>query len=563
MSVPNPSTALARVVVDELVRHGVSRVFLSPGSRSAALAFAAAGHPAVELAVVVDERSAAFHALGAARATGVPAAVVTTSGTAVANVFPAVVEADTGRVPLIVLTADRPPELRHAGANQTIDQLRIFGAATRWFVEVGVPEDRQGAASYWRSTVSRAVAEAVGRGGPPGPVHLNLAFREPTVPAADDGRDAAAPFTADLGGRDDGGPWTAFSRPPVPAPTREDLGGKVVVWAGSGCSPAVAAERWVVVAEPASGARAPGAVRTGHHLLGHPGFVEAYGPETVVTVGRPGLSRRAALALGRADRHIAVAPDGWPDPTRAAIEMRAALPLPVGIDEDWAAAWREADSLVGEALDGALDALDTPTEPRTARDTARAVPADGVLVAASSMPIRDLDSFMPAAGTTVIANRGASGIDGFVSTALGVAAARPGPVVALAGDLSLLHDANGFLVDRRPDCVFVVVNNDGGGIFSLLPPAAFPGQFERLFLTPHGRSLERLAAFHDLSYRRISRAGELGDAVAAGVAEGGIWLVEVPSDHEENVAVHGRLDAVARAAVDRFLSRGPRASPPA
>lgn len=553
LSAPNPSTALARVVIDELARGGVSHVVLAPGSRSAALALAAVEHPEIELAVVIDERSAGFHALGIGRVTGSPAAVVTTSGTAAANLFPAIVEADTGCVPLIVVTADRPPELRHVGANQTIDQVKLFGSYPRWFGEITVPEDRPGVVRFWRSTVSRAIAEALGAGGAGGPVHLDIGFREPVVPVSDDGRQAADPFTSDLGGRPDGAPWTALlTAGPHALADPEELGERVVLWAGSEVDGAVVDRSWVVVAEPV--ARKKGTVTTAHHLLAHDGFADRFGPDTVVTLGRPGLSRPASLALARAPRRIAVDPFAWSDPHRDVSELRRFLPVPAGGDARWKTAWMEADAAVRSALDAALDAVDGPSEPRAARDVVRAIPRGGVLVVGSSMPVRDLDAYMPPAEVTVISNRGASGIDGFVSTALGVAATAGRPVVALCGDLSLLHDANGFLVDPRPSCVFVVVNNDGGGIFSFLPPAAFPESFERVFGTPHGRSLERLAALYDLSYQRVSHPSTLGDLVASGLEAGGVWLLEIRTDRTANVAAHRVLDAVAAATLDAFLT---------
>jgi 2-succinyl-5-enolpyruvyl-6-hydroxy-3-cyclohexene-1-carboxylate synthase len=564
---PNPSTALAVVVMDELVRNGVRHLALAPGSRSAALALAAADRPDLSVWVEIDERSAAFLAVGIARGSGAPAAVVTTSGTAAANLLPAMVEADLGGVPLVVLTADRPPELRHAGANQTIDQVGLYGGAVRWACDLGVPEDRPGAGAYWRSSVCRAVAEARGRGGPPGPVHLNLAFREPVVPATDDGRTVGAAFTGPLGGRPGGAPWTRVVRSPLPEVALDRRWLEVergIVVAGDARLPPeerrkvdrlAAALGWPLVAEPAAGWRPPQTVTMAHHLLGHPGFRARHRPDAALVVGRAGLSRNLAAALAGVPRVVAD-PWGWPDPERDAEAVLTGFPSfdPGEVpkrESGWRRAWLEAEAAVRKVVDAALDESDLPSEPRTARDAARAVPDGGLLVAASSMPVRDLDWFMPARDVEVVCNRGASGIDGFVSTALGVAAhAGPGRVAALAGDLSLLHDAGGFLVRPQPDCVFVVVNNDGGGIFSFLPQAGFPEHFERVFGTPHGRSFERLAAFHDLTYRPIERADELTPAVQEGLLAGGLHLLEVRTERAENVAVHRRIAAAVGAALD-------------
>ncbi len=597
MRAANPSHALALVVVDELARGGTTDAVLAPGSRSTALAMALHDDERIRLHVEIDERSAAFLAVGLARGSGRPAVVVTTSGSAVANLHPGVVEADTGRVPLVVLSADRPPELRHTGANQTIDQLKLFGDAVRHFVEVGVPTDRDGEVAYWRSTVCRLLAEARGLSGPPGPVHANLAFREPTVPLADDGRAPAAFFAGDLDGRPGGAPWSAVRRPArrLDPTALDDLAARVgsverglVVVGQTGADPDPVlrlAETlgWPVVAEPPSNARrGPAAVDCAHHLLAHPGFATAHVPDLVLRVGRTGISPAVARRLGPDVPQLLLDPDGsWDDPDRAVAEIlvvdvadtctRLADALagsgppdgdnrsggPGGADDDrtgWRASWRHAEQAARAAIDGLLDSRDEPTEPRTARDVAASVPAGGTLVAASSMPIRDLDRYAaPRGGLRVVANRGASGIDGFVSTALGVALAGDGTTVALAGDLSLLHDANGLLLSPdadRLDVTFVVVDNDGGGIFHFLPQARFTDSFERVFGTPHGRDLERFAAFHELGYRYVEAPGELPGAVASAIGAGGLQLVHVRTDRHANVEVQRGLTAAVAAALD-------------
>ncbi len=560
---PNPSVALAEVVVDELVRGGVTRFALAPGSRSAALARAAEGHPGAEVVVLIDERSAAYFAMGAARVSGVPAAVITTSGTAAANLFPGVVEADASGVPFILLTADRPPEMRNTGANQTIDQLKLFGDKVRWFWEAGPAEDHPETNSYWRSSAARGVAEAQGWGGRPGPVHLNLNFKEPTVPASDDGRSRAQPFAAGTAGRPGGKPWLQARRPAGTdvsflSEVEKARRGVVVVGEGAGGSEVYAAlaERlgWPLIAEGLSGARRPPAISTFHHLL--EGSPPALRPDLVLCFGKTGLSRNLSNLLSNPSipQIVCGAPGGWADPERSVSSMVAASPPDVAqamVDrlerrrgETWLERWQEADRACRLVIDRLLDSRDTPSEPRTARDLA-GLTVDA-LVVGSSMPIREVDTFASLTPATVIGNRGASGIDGLVSTALGVAWESPGRVACLIGDLALLHDANGFLVDERPSCVFVVANNDGGGIFSFLPQSRFP-HFEKLFGTPHGRDFEKLAAFHELGYRKLERASNLASAVDNGMEEGGIWLVEVRTDREETRRLHQRVtDEAAR-----------------
>ncbi|MEX1178733.1 MAG: 2-succinyl-5-enolpyruvyl-6-hydroxy-3-cyclohexene-1-carboxylic-acid synthase [Nitriliruptor sp.] len=590
MRAQNPSHALALVLVDELARCGVTDAVLAPGSRSAALAMALHDDPRVRLHVEVDERSAGFLAVGLGRGSGRPAAVVVTSGSAVANLHPAVIEADTGGVPVLLLTADRPPELRGTGANQTIDQLHLFGRSVRWFHEVGVAEDRPGSVAHWRSVTARAVATAVGLAGPPGPVHLNLPFREPTVPASDDGRVRAEPFTSPLEGRGDRRPWVEVARAPRRANDDElaALAGRmlsterglIVVGATAvgvedvaGPIHALArAAGYPVIAEPASNARIPGALAHAHHLLGHPGFTGAHRPDLVVRVGRTGVSRHLSAVLGPGIPQVLVDPDGaWHDPDRAIAELvladvgatcaTLAAQLAVRASSEWADRWADADAAARQAIDAVLDGDDLPTEPRVVRDLAAALPDGTTLVVGSSMPIRDLDQVLvPREGLRIVANRGASGIDGVVSTALGVAIADAtsegpdrGPTVALVGDLTFLHDANGLLLSpglERLDCTFVVLDNDGGGIFSFLPQAAYPGSFERVFGTAHGRDLAHLAAFHGLGYHQLEAAGDLRGLLATTRRRGGLHLVHVRTDRAANRQLHERITRTVHDTLD-------------
>lgn len=568
------TTSCARALVDEWARAGLTDACLAPGSRSAPLALALAGDGRIRVHVHLDERSASFFALGLAKASGRPVPVLCTSGTAAANFHPAVLEARHARVPLLVCTADRPPELRDTGAPQTVEQVGLFGRAVRWAAEVEAPADRPGAGAAWRSLAARAVAEALGP--PAGPVHLNLPFREPLVPTG-------APLV-DSPGRAGGRPWSVARtgrREPddatverVAAAVRAAPLGLLVAGWGTAVSPSTAARfaatsGWPVLADPISGLRSgPHAVSTYDALLRVPGFAATHRPELVVRVGAALTSKATTRWLGPEVPQLVVDPDGVAlDPQRAAAErlvvddeaLLAAVADRLGRGSDrgagWLGDWMAAESAARDALDGVLDARDAPFEGRVARDVAGALPDGSTLVVASSMPVRDLESFaLPREGLRVLANRGANGIDGFVSTVLGVAvAARPAsgsaPVVALLGDLCLLHDAGGLLGSpgRGIDAVLVVLDNDGGGIFSFLPQADLPEHFERLFATPHGIDLLALAGAYGVSGVRVERAAQVVPAVEAAIEAGGVRLVVVPTDRRDNVARHREVwDAVAR-----------------
>lgn len=566
----NPSTALARTLIDEFVRCGLTDASLAPGSRSAPLALALAEERRLSLRVRLDERSASFLALGIAKVTGRPAAVTCTSGTAAANLHPAVIEAHQSRVPLLVLTADRPPELRDTGANQTIDQVKLYGSAVRWFCEVGVPEARPGAVATWRSVAARAWAEAAGLlGGPPGPVHLNLAFREPLIPSDE------PPFTEPLEGRPRRLPWTRVEPPTGEASPAEvkRLGEEVastergVLIVGDGVrapGPLVdlaATAGWPLIAEPSSGARrGTNAISTAALLLRVEAFRTPHTPDLAVVVGKPGLSRSLLGFLAQRLPQLRIDPwGGWMDPVRSTGRLLVADPgrvaaavtsrLSPRFTSRWLASWQEAERTARTALDALLDEGDEPSEPRTARDLAAMVPDGSLLLAGSSMPVRDLDLVMrPRAGLRIMANRGASGIDGLVSTAVGAALTHPGPRFALLGDLSLLHDQNGLLIGGdQVDLVLVVINNDGGGIFSLLPQARLPAHFERVFATPQGVDLAAVAAAAGCGHRLVRGASDLRPAIEAASRRGGLQLVEVRTERAANAALHERMTAVVAA----------------
>lgn len=543
----NPATALATVLVDELYRGGVTEAVLAPGSWSTPLAIALAEHGDIRLHVRIDERSAGFVALGLAKRSGVPVPVVCTSGTAVANLHPAVAEADQARVPLLVLSADRPFELADTGSSQTIDQVKIFGDAVRLFVEMGMPEARAGSNAYWRSVTSRALAATVG--ATPGPVQVNLRFRKPLVPTADQ-----PPWPESLAGRSAGEPWTRVLRPGATPVAVSAAGRGLMVVADGAVNPAAAlafarAAGWPVYAEPTSGARyGEDVIVHAGVLLSLPEFCRSYQPEQVITVGKPTLAP-AVLGLAAGADHTVVDPGfRWADPGRSAqtvIPDLAPEPLSVSPDLGWSADWRKADAAVADVL-ADVWAIDD-SELTVARTVMAAAPLDGLVFVGASMPIRDVDATMPLRDdVTVLTNRGAAGIDGVVSSAIGAALAHQraggGPAVALVGDLSMLHDQNALVMgewEPRPDLAIVVVNNDGGAIFTLLPQARLaPALFERVMATPHGVDLAAVAAATGTPYQLVASAAELRRVVSVGQ---GIRLIEVRTDRNRVAIDRDRL----------------------
>lgn len=558
----NPSTALSAVLVDELVRGGVRHVVLCPGSRSAPLAYAlfdadAAGR--LTLHVRIDERSAGFVAVGLAKATG-PVAVVTTSGTAVANLHPAVLEASHGGVPLVVITADRPPELRGTGANQTTQQVGFFGPATRWVHDLGTPDTRPGQVAGWRSTVSRALAAATGvRGTPPGPVHLNVPLREPLVPDDD------PTFVDPLDGRGGGQPWVQVARgkPSAPSPV---LGERTLVLVGDlpdrgtdwGALAADLAEAngWPLVAEPSSGGAQARALPSGSLLLTCADWIEQHRPEQVLVVGRVTLGRAAAVLLRDVRTSVELVSDDltWPDPAHrvSRVHPLAALLDPVAqgsLDPTWQPAWHRAGVRIQAAVGALLDGQ-WPSGPAVAATVSAALPSGATLFAGSSNAVRDLD-LVSVGGPRVVANRGLAGIDGCVSTAAGLALGGGGPTYALVGDLTFVHDANALVVgpgEPHPDLTVIVVNDDGGGIFGLLEPGApqHAGPFERVFGTPHGTDLQKLSAATGSRHVLADSREALEAAIAP--TPRGVSIVEVELDRGGHRQLRDELYAAAAAA---------------
>ena len=562
--------AYATTLLDELVAGGVTHMCMTPGSRSTPIALAAARHPGITLHVHVDERSSAFFGLGIAAASGKPVAMFCTSGTAAANHFPAVVEASMARVPIIVMTADRPPELHGVGANQTINQQNLFGGFVKWFHDTGVPVMAPHERIRWMIAGMGAIQHAVGM--PPGPVHLNLPFREPLLPT---GGSVDA-----IGGERTSNTYTDTHRrnDQLPAFLREvSTGHRVVVVAGrlrvppQGVVELCAARGWPLLAEPLSGLRsAPdasgrGALSAGTLLAANAEFRERQHPDLVIQVGAAPTSRGVQELIRNADRLLIIDPDELvadpdrrsaltinEDPSEVVAALRSTTSSMPATRPQWFDEWHEADRKVRTAVNSLLDSWDEPFEGRIARDVAAAIPDGGMLVAGSSMPIRDLDMYMrPRAGLRVLANRGASGIDGLVSTTFGVAEVS-GPTYALLGDLSVIHDASGLLWGARHGraAVFVVVDNDGGGIFSMLPQASLPkDEFEQLFGTPHGLDLEAIARAAGIGVRTVDGAGVVVPAIHEAEASGGVQMVRVRVDRGRAVELRAAVAQAVAAAL--------------
>ncbi|MEA3056464.1 MAG: 2-succinyl-5-enolpyruvyl-6-hydroxy-3-cyclohexene-carboxylate synthase [Actinomycetota bacterium] len=524
----------AATLVDEWVRNGVSDIVVSPGSRSSPLAIALASDPRLEVHVHHDERAASFLALGIGKATNVPAVLLCTSGTAAAELHAAVVEAHQARVPMLVCTADRPPELQSVGAPQTIDQTHLYGRAVRWFADPGVADAATSAT--WRSLASRALLEATS--SVPGPVHLNLPFRDPLV-----GTPGELPP-----GRADGAPWHRRARTWKRSANEEHLTarrGLIVAGAGA-VDPGPAA--WPVLADPMSGMRTPGTVGAFDALL-RTGRMPT--PELVVRVGDPPASKVLAQWLAALDVPQLVV-GAWNDPDHTASTVIDTMPIvDVDMDPEWIETWVDAEMRAQRAIDEVLSARPELTEPFVARTVAAHA---STLVVSSSMPVRDVEWYAaPRDGLRVYANRGANGIDGVVSTAVGVALATGGPVTVLVGDVAFLHDSNALLglADRGVDLTIVVVDNRGGGIFSFLPQASEldAETFERLFGTPHDVDIATLAAAHGIPTLRVHDPSGLQSALDIAAAASGTHVVLAPTDRAVNVAVHDAVHAAVAAAL--------------
>ena len=541
-------------LVDEWMRRGLRHAVVAPGSRSTPMAMAIVERSDVDVHVFHDERSASFAALGIALATGVPAALLCTSGTAATHFHAAIVEAHQSGVPMLVLTADRPPELHGVGAPQTIEQANLYGDAVRWFHDPGVAADEH--RDTWRSVASNAWVVATG--DMPGPVHLNLPFREPLV-----GLVGELP------------PATPVPLITPPLIVVDELVGLLsasrgVIIAGNGVDEpnrvqALAdATGWPVLADPQSGCQMlDAAVVRSDALLRHAGFAAEHLPEVVVQLGMPPASKVLAQWLAASGAtHVAVSSTGLvSDPNLLGARQvhapigplcsQLAAAMTGDQDRTWIEGWLHSDRVARAALDAALGTEQNLSEPGAARAITASVPTGGHLVVASSMPVRDVEWFgTPRSDITVHSNRGANGIDGVIATAIGVAIGSDEPTAVLLGDVAFCHDLSSLtaLQLRDLDLTIVVTDNDGGAIFSFLPQAtSLPAdQFEQLFGTPHGTDIVEVARALGLR----AYIAETVDVLAAGFDEPDTCVVRIASNRKENVDVHAALNAAVTAALD-------------
>jgi 2-succinyl-5-enolpyruvyl-6-hydroxy-3-cyclohexene-1-carboxylate synthase len=568
MSLAEASLSCAAALVDALVNGGVGHACVSPGSRSTPLALALARDDRVRVHVHLDERSSGFFALGLAKALGRPVALACTSGTAAAEYLPAIVEASQSRVPLIALTADRPPKLRGTGANQTIDQAGLYGRYVRSSVEPPVPtSDRDTLA--WREAGLHAVRATAGL--PIGPAHVNCPFDEPLVPDGSAG-------------------WERVAIDPEPAAdawrdlaTSQDVdsvadaidGARGILVAGwharddvEGATELAGVLGWPLLAEPTSGLRLPGtSLAAGQALLSDVDWLDDHAPDVVLQIGATPTTRATQRLVAGATRrvvidvhHLEPDPDGRADVRVRAQPLDVFRPLlgrPIGDDGElapfgWRAEWQEADARARAALDAVLDDEEDANELRVARDLAAWIPDGGLLVVGNSTPVRDLDLAMaPRSGLRVLANRGASGIDGMVATALGVAASGRGPTFALLGDLTFLYDVGSLLWNTRRniDAVLIVLRNGGGEIFSLLDQHVLP-EHRELFTTPHGfDDFSDLCSVAGAGHEGVARSADLKPALARAVSAGGIHVVEVAIDPGRALALREELRAAIAGAL--------------
>ena len=556
-----------RAFVDELVRCGLREACTSPGSRSTPLVLSLAREPRLRATSHLDERCGAFFALGLAKASGRPVALACTSGTAAANYAPAVIEAHEARVPLLVLTADRPPELRDVGAGQTIDQVKLYGSAVKWYVEIDDQPATPERVRWLRGLACRAYWTALG--GRPGPVHVNVALREPLV------HDGPLPEEEPGGGGRAGGrPWVNRTqrRGAPPGALIDGLAAELeqrpqaVLVAGrlerdqrAGQTLADFAERAGVplLAEPTSGARrGPAAIAHYDALLRDPDWAAAHAPELALRVGDLPTSkplREWLASLSQATLQVAFDPEtAWQDPAGAVATLADADAAAV-LEElqervprrprarGWLERWTQPDRAAAAAIAATLGPAGL-SEPRVAAELGVRLPPNATLVVSSSMPVRDVETFWPVRDTPprVLANRGANGIDGLVSTAFGVAAATAGPVVLLLGDVALAHDVGGLLAARRLGLplVIVLLDNDGGGIFDFLPVARAGAGYEEHVATPHGLDFAHAAALYGLRHERVAAPAPFRDALDAALARDSATLIHVRTNRKENVALH-------------------------
>ena len=553
----NRTFAPLQALVDELARCGMRHAVTSPGSRNAPISLTLAAEERIDSPSAIDERAAGFMALGMAKASGLPVAVTCTSGTAAANLLPAMVEAREARVPLIVLTADRPPELRDVGAGQAIDQVKLFGSAAKWFVEVGNGEPGREWATHMRALACRAWWTA--GGGRAGPVHLNLPLREPLAPVVEELE------ADDWQGRADGRAWVEAREAAsvLGAGELDALAERIaaaargVIVCGDGVGDVAApvarlaaAAGWPVLAEPTSGLRCGEHDRSrvaAHYdvLLRDEGFAERARADFVLRIGDMPTSKALRSWVAGAEQVVIDPHAVWNEPTRAAETILAAdaaracdaLAAAVegrgtSIDGGWVGRWRAADELVASAFAEAPEEF----EGKAYAGIEEALPDDALVWVSSSMPIRYVESYFPSSPKPLrfLSNRGANGIDGVIASAAGAAHATGRPTVVLIGEIALLHDVGGVLAARRAgiDLTIVCVDNGGGGIFDFLPVATHSDAvaYERHIVTPADVDLAALAALANMTHQLVTTPAELASAIAAGPC-----LIELRADRAESV----------------------------
>ncbi len=588
----NPTYIYVDAFVDELQRADVHDVVICPGSRSTPLAMAFVAQARIRTWMHTDERSAAYFGLGLAKHARQAVALLCTSGTAAANFLPALVEARLSRVPLLVLTADRPHELRDNGAPQSIDQNRLYGSHVKWFVEVALPEASDGALRYIRTMAARAAASA--RAIPAGPVHLNFPLREPLTPEPLPAHLLPPIAQRDLAaweGRAQQMPYIEVDQAPAGAPApetmsrlREMLRGaeRGLIVAGPLDDPALPqpllqlAQRlaYPILADPLS------QLRCGEHeramvLSAYDAYLrsDSFGararPELILRFGAMPTSKTLLLYLKRHAACPLVVVDGnagWEEPTQLAAQLLHADPAALcqrllamleqqqtpaassaSPSRAWLRMWRGAEKVTRQTLQHTIQAFNEPFEGRIYSELADLLPDGTTLYAGNSMPVRDLDTFFWSSTRRVriMGNRGANGIDGVVSSALGASAAAglQGPVLLVLGDLSFFHDLNGLLAARlhRLNLTIVLVNNDGGGIFSFLPQAAYPEHFEQLFATPTGLDFSMAVQMYGGQFHRVASWELFRKAVSQGLHNGGLHVIEISSERSSNVDMHRRL----------------------
>jgi 2-succinyl-5-enolpyruvyl-6-hydroxy-3-cyclohexene-1-carboxylate synthase len=562
-----PRFAHLRAFVAELAAHGLRHVGIAPGARSTPLTVSLAGEPRIDSWSHVDERSAAFFALGVARATRRPAAIVCTSGTAAANFYPAVVEAAHAGVPLIVLTADRPPELRDCEAGQAIDQIKMYGGYVKWFAEAGMAD---AGLPYFRSLARRALREAADV--PRGVVHINFPLREPLI-------DDDAPRRGETAAGVDATLVTAGAPPPAAADVerlarRIDATPRGLILCGAAdrgedeaaaITALAARSGYPILADPTSqlrrAAHRHAVVASYDAIVADHELAETLAPDLVLRFGGMPVCKPLRLWLEHhAVPQIVFDPRSrWNDPSGTAAEMwrtdtsatcqalLATANAPAG--GAWCAAWRAAEARACDAKAALLAATTALSGAGLFARLAATMPAGSCLYVGNSLPIRQLEAAWPgdAPPVRVLCNRGANGIDGVVSCILGAAAASAEPVVGVLGDLSFYHDLNGLLAARRRriDATLIVLNNDGGGIFSMLPQARLGAVFDEYFTTPHGLDFEHAARLYDCAFDRIESWPHFAETLRRALTSPGTNIIEIPIDRDADVAITRELIVTA------------------